>query len=143
MPRCLIIDDDRDSRDGYAEYLRAFGFDVDTLPDPRTALRVITDRPPDIVMLDLRMPYVDGFQFLERLQCAVGGAGVPVVVVSACVYPSDRERAQQSGCAAFLPKPCAPDEVLSTLQRLLNGQTIDNRETVGSPAARVEPRTSA
>jgi DNA-binding response OmpR family regulator len=119
MPRCLIIDDDRDSRDGYAEYLRAFGFEVDALADPRTALGVISDRPPDVVMLDLQMPYVDGFQFLERLQCTVADCTFPVVVVSACVYPLDRERAERSGCAAFLSKPCAPDEVLATIQRVL------------------------
>jgi len=119
MPRCLIIDDDRDSRDGYAEYLRAFGFEVEALPDPRMALRVITDRPPDVVMLDLQMPYVDGFQFLERLQCSAADTRFPVVVVSACVYPLDRARAERSGCAAFLSKPCAPDEVLATIQRLL------------------------
>jgi DNA-binding response OmpR family regulator len=118
MPRCLIIDDDRDSRDGYAEYLRAFGFDVDALPDPRMALRLISDRRPDVVMLDLQMPYVDGYQFLERLQCSAADTLFPVVVVSACVYPLDRARAERSGCAAFLSKPCAPDEVLATIQRL-------------------------
>lgn len=120
MPRCLIIDDDRDSRDGYAEYLRAFGFDVETLADPRTALVVIGERRPDVVMVDLLMPYLDGFQFLERLRCSSAPTSFPVVVVSACVYPVDRERAQQSGCDAFLAKPCAPDEVLATIQRLLS-----------------------
>jgi len=119
MARCLIIDDDRDSRDGYAEYLRAFGFEVDALPDPRSALTLIADHRPDVVMLDLQMPYVDGYQFLERLQCSVANTTFPVVVVSACVYPLDRERAERSGCAAFLSKPCAPDEVLATINRLL------------------------
>jgi DNA-binding response OmpR family regulator len=127
MPRCLIIDDDVDSRDGYAEYLRVFGFEVEALPDPRTALRVIANCRPDIVMLDLRMPYVDGFQFLERLRCVAGGTSFPVVVVSACVYPGDRARAAASGCAAFLAKPCAPNEVLSTIQRLLCPSTVQGQ----------------
>ncbi|PYR56248.1 MAG: hypothetical protein DMF85_17225, partial [Acidobacteria bacterium] len=66
--RCLIIDDNVDSRDGYAEYLRAFGFDVSTLEGATRALDRIRRWLPDIILLDLRMPRLDGWAFLRLLR---------------------------------------------------------------------------
>jgi len=118
MARCLIIDDARDSAEGYAEYLRAFGFDVTTLVDSRPALSMIANDPPSVLLLDLQMPHVDGFELLRAIK-ALPGPAFPVIVVSACVFPQDRKRAAEAGCDAFLAKPSAPDEVLATIHQLL------------------------
>lgn len=119
MPRCLIVDDDLDSREGYSEYLRANGYVVDTLEDAREALGTIRQHRPDVVLLDLQMPHIDGWELLRQLRADPPIADVPVVVVSACVFPDDRARAAEAGCNMFLTKPCLPDEVLSSVQSVL------------------------
>lgn len=113
------MDDDLDSREGYSEYLRANGYVVDTLEDAREALGTIRQHRPDVVLLDLQMPHIDGWELLRQLRADPPIADVPVVVVSACVFPDDRARAAEAGCNMFLTKPCLPDEVLSSVQSVL------------------------
>jgi CheY-like chemotaxis protein len=118
MPRCLLIDDDGDSREAYAEYLRGFGYEVTALGDSRGAMADIAVHRPAIVLLDLQMPFMDGFELLRRIK-NLPGPSVPVVVISACVYPEDRQRASDARCDAFLTKPATPDEVLATIRQLV------------------------
>ncbi len=118
MPRCLLIDDDGDSREAYAEYLRGFGYDVTALGDSRGAMADIAVHRPAIVLLDLQMPFVDGFELLQRIK-TLPGPSLPVIVISACVLQHERERAAASKCDAFLTKPAAPDEVLATIRQLV------------------------
>jgi CheY-like chemotaxis protein len=117
MSRCLLIDDDGDSREAYAEYLRGFGYDVEELGDAREAMAAIAMRRPDIVLLDLQMPHLDGFDLLDLIKAVP--APPPVVVISALVRDQDRDRATAARCDAFLPKPALPHEVLATIQALI------------------------
>jgi two-component system, cell cycle response regulator DivK len=119
MPRCLLIDDDGDSREAYAEYLRGFGYDVTALGDSRGAMADIAVHRPAIVLLDLQMPFIDGFELLRRIK-ELPGPSLPVIVISACVYAEDRKRTAE--CDAFLAKPASPDEVLATIRQLVSAQ---------------------
>jgi two-component system cell cycle response regulator DivK len=118
MPRCLLIDDDGDSREAYAEYLRGFGYDVTALGDSRGAMADIAVHRPAVVLLDLQMPYIDGFELLHRIK-TLPGPPLPVIVISACAYPEDRERAAAARCDAFMAKPATPDEVLAKIRQLV------------------------
>jgi CheY-like chemotaxis protein len=121
MPRCLLIDDDGDSRDAYAEFLRGFGYDVTALGDSRGAMADIAVHRPAIVLLDLQMPFVDGFELLRRIK-TLPGPPVPVIVISACAYPADRQRA--AACDVFLTKPATPHEVLQRVRQLVDGAAV-------------------
>jgi CheY-like chemotaxis protein len=123
MPRCLLVDDDGDSREAYAEYLRGFGYDVEELGDSRGAMAAIAACRPDIVVIDLQMPHMDGFDLL-RLIKTKPGPPLPVVVVSALVRDQDRARAAAGHCDAFLAKPALPQEVLATIRGLIPPPTI-------------------
>jgi len=118
MSRCLLIDDDGDSREAYAEYLRGFGYEVEELGDSRDAIGAIARCRPDIVLLDLQMPHLDGFELL-RLIKGMAGRPIPIVVVSALVRDQDRDRATAAHCDAFLTKPALPQEVLATIETLV------------------------
>jgi two-component system, cell cycle response regulator DivK len=118
MPRCLLIDDDGDSREAYAEYLRGFGYEVTALGDSRGAMADIAVHRPAIVLLDLQMPFLDGFELLRRIK-TLPGPPLPVIVISACVYPEDRARATAARCDAFMAKPATPDEVLAKIRQLV------------------------
>jgi CheY-like chemotaxis protein len=81
--RLLVVDDDRDVADIVRQLLEGEPCEVDVAADGRDALRVIAERPPDDVLLDLMMPELDGFGVLEELQADPGRRGIPVIVLTA------------------------------------------------------------
>ena len=123
-PAVIVIDDDADARRIYSEFLRAKGFTVFTAPDGRTGLTKTVELLPDVIVLDLAMPKVDGWTVLKHVRESSLTAHIPVVVVSAM---SDvRDAAFDAGCDAYLMKPCGPDVLYLQLRALmrLRGESI-------------------
>lgn len=127
MPRCLIVDDDRDGREGFAEYLRAFGFEVIECADGETGWRNVAEAKPDILLLDLQLPRLSGWDLVRRIRRSEPHAALPVVAFSACVFPEDQELAEEVGCDVFIAKPAVPADVLAQLQKLLSSQARRRR----------------
>ena len=120
QPVILIVDDVRDNREGYAEYLRFRGFAVLEAGNGTDALEIAQRCQPDVVVLDMRLPDIDGTEVSRRLRA--GGFGrMTIVAVSACVSQADVGAAIESGCDSFLPKPCLPDALVNEINRLLSG----------------------
>ena len=127
MARCLIIDDDRDGREGYAEYLRAFGFDVDECADAESAWVRLPTLKPDIVLMDLQLPVLSGWDLIGRLRATAEFRRLPIIAFSACVFPDDQRRAEEAGCNVFLTKPSLPSDVLLEVRRLLKSTAASRR----------------
>ena len=115
-PTVLIADDDADSRMMYSGYLRTHGWLAFTAADGRLALDKIEELGPDAIVLDIKMPRVDGWTVLKQLRDSSWTAGLLVVVLTASM--DDREQAFQAGCDAFLLKPCPPETLLLQLRGL-------------------------
>jgi CheY-like chemotaxis protein len=120
-PTILVIDDDADARRMYSEYLRLKGCVVFTAADGRSGIDKSTSLTPDIVLLDLAMPRVDGWTVLRHLRASSWTAKIPIVVVSAVDHA--RDQAFLSGCDAFLSKPCTPEVVWLQLNAMLRWRT--------------------
>jgi DNA-binding response OmpR family regulator len=106
--RCvLIVEDDIDARQMYAEFLRSKGWTVFSAADGRSGLTKIIELTPDAVVLDLAMPRVDGWTVLRQMRDSSMTAHIPVVVVSA--IPDARDSAMELGADAYLAKPCPPE----------------------------------
>lgn len=120
-PLVLIVDDALDNREGYAEYLQFHGFRTLEAATGGEAMASARRRQPDVVLLDLRLPDVDGDEVCRELRALWGGK-TPIIALSACVYGSDVASALASGCTAFLGKPCLPDAVLAEIRRLLGAE---------------------
>jgi CheY-like chemotaxis protein len=118
-PLVLIVDDSRDNREGYAQYLQFCGFETVEAATGIEALTLAERYKPDVILLDLRLPGLDGLDVSRSLR-ATGFARTPIVAVSAAVFPPDVDAAIESGCDVFLPKPCLPDAVVAEIRRLLN-----------------------
>jgi len=106
-PAVLVVDDDADARGIYSAYLRSKGFIVFTAVDGRTAIEKAKTLGPDIVVMDLAMPHVDGFEAIRRLRESSWTRRLPVIAVSA--IPLSQEAALAAGCDAYLAKPLPPD----------------------------------
>jgi DNA-binding response OmpR family regulator len=120
----LVIDDDMDARQIYAGYLRTKRWTVFTAPDGRTGLNKINELTPDVIVLDLAMPRVDGWTVLKQVRESSVTAKIAVVVVSA--LSDARDSAFYAGCDAYLMKPCPP-EVLYLQIRALSRFQAESR----------------
>jgi CheY-like chemotaxis protein len=115
--RILLVEDDPANREALALLLRIAGFEVDTAADGTEALaRLATGAPPGLVLLDLTMPRVDGWEVLRRRQEDPALAAAPVVVVSA-LGSIHSEALLALGAQAVLQKPVDPDELVSVAHR--------------------------
>jgi CheY-like chemotaxis protein len=119
-PLVLIVDDYEDNRFLYEESLRVAGFRVVGAGDAQSGLAAALAEPPDIVLMDVRMPGIDGFEAIELFRSEATLASVPILVLTAHVFPHHARRAQELGTAGFLRKPCLPDDVIAEVRRVLS-----------------------
>jgi two-component system, chemotaxis family, chemotaxis protein CheY len=115
----LIVDPDDEARLLYRETLRRAGYDMLEAPDGRDALTKALVRVPSLVITELRLPFIDGFALLDILRRDRTTAGVPVLVITTDVRPSEADRFR--GIAdAILTKPTTPEALLAECTRLLD-----------------------
>jgi CheY-like chemotaxis protein len=126
MPLCFIVDDHDDTRDGFAEYLRDWGFEVRTAGDATELRHLLTTATPAAILMDVHMPRVDGWTLTKEIKANPRTRRVRIVVVSASVRPEDRLAAEQAGADSFIAKPCDPQAIVSELTRLLTYDEPDH-----------------
>lgn len=120
-PLVLLVEDQSDLRRLYAEQLTLSGFDVIEAGDGATALAHSTEQTPDVVLMDLSLPGIDGWEATRRLKTDTRTAHIPVVALTAHDGAGELERATQAGCDWFVPKPCPPDALIVEVRRVLSG----------------------
>jgi len=114
--RVLVVDDDDDIRLLLEELLTGAGYLVETAPDGRAALRVFHENPTDLVVLDLSMPELDGFETLERMRDL---SDVPVILLTARSGEIDKVRGFRAGADDYVVKPFGRQELLARVGALL------------------------
>jgi len=115
-PRILVVDDDEDIRSLLRELLHRAGYQVDDAPNGRAALRQLFEAPPALVLLDVSMPELDGYQTLERIRDL---SDVPVIMLTARTQELERVRGLASGADDYVSKPFGRQELLARIQALL------------------------
>ena len=115
-PRILVVDDDEDIRSLLRELLDRAGYRVEEAPNGRAALRQLFETPPALVLLDVTMPELDGYQTLERIRDL---SDVPVIMLTARTQELERVRGLASGADDYVSKPFGRQELLARIQALL------------------------
>ena len=115
----LIVDDDRNSREGYRLYLSAKGFDVLAVSGGADALEFVKRATPDLVVLDLGLPDIDGWEVARRLKNSDETSSIPIIAFSGRSMQHEQVSALRAGCDVYLTKPCAPDKLLGAVRKLL------------------------
>jgi CheY-like chemotaxis protein len=116
----LLVEDDFDGRRMYAEWLTNAGFRVDQAHNGFQALELAFEAVPDVVVTDLAIPGIDGFELTRRLKQDSRTCDVPVLAVTGYrAFAIDPERARRAGCDAVLPKPCSPIELEAAIRVLI------------------------
>ena len=120
-PLLLIAEDDSALRGLYVEHLSISGFDVIQAADGADAIERTSSRQPDVVVMDLSLPIIDGWEATRRLKSDARTAHIPVVALTAYDTSPELQRAMLAGCDWFIPKPCPPDALVTEIRRVLSG----------------------
>ena len=122
-PLVLIVEDQQDLRQLYVEHLTMSGFDVIEAGNGIDAVRSTSALRPDVVLMDLSLPIVDGWEATRRLKADAGTAHIPIVAFTAHDGAGELQRATDAGCDWFVPKPCPPAALITELRRVLTRPT--------------------
>jgi CheY-like chemotaxis protein len=118
-PLILIVEDQSDLRHLYATQLALSGFDVIEAENGAEAITCTTERIPDVVLMDLSLPVIDGWEATRRLKSDQRTAHIPVVALTSHDGAGELQRATRAGCDWFVPKPCPPDALIAEIRRVL------------------------
>jgi two-component system, cell cycle response regulator DivK len=119
-PRVLLVDDYPDAREMYTEYLEFSGFDVVEAENGMEALQRAVDTAPDIILMDLSLPVMDGWEATRRLKADPRTAPIPVVALTGHALAGISEGAKKAGCDAFVTKPCLPEDLVKEIRKILD-----------------------
>lgn len=118
-PLVLIVEDQADLRRLYAQQLVQDGFDVIEAENGDDAVARSSQHAPDVVLMDLSLPVVDGWEATRRLKGDSRTAHIPIVALTAHDGSGELQRATRAGCDWFVPKPCPPEALIAEVRRVL------------------------
>lgn len=115
----LLVEDNEDNRIVYATMLEHYGYTVIETANGEEAVRIATEEHPDLILMDISIPGIDGWTATERIRDNPDTQDIPVVAVTAHALPEHRARAESLRCEGYLTKPCEPRRLLEEVQRLI------------------------
>jgi two-component system, cell cycle response regulator DivK len=120
-PIVLVVDDFADNREMYSEYLSFSGYDVIEAKNGMEAIEAAQERMPDIIIMDLSLPVMDGWEATRQLKADERTRRIPVVALTGHALAGHSKGAKEAGCDSFLAKPCLPDQLVAEIRRMLEG----------------------
>ncbi len=123
MPRVLVVEDDPDIADLIRRYLQRAGFEVDVRVSGREALDAIAAAPPDLMVLDVMLPQVNGLEICRLVRADEKTAAIPIIMVTARADETERIAGLDLGADDYLPKPFSPGELVARVRALLRRTT--------------------
>jgi two-component system, cell cycle response regulator DivK len=122
MPRILLVEDNEISRDILSRRLRKAGYEILMAADGSEAISAAAAEHPDLILMDMTLPGIDGWEAARELRGRGETAKIPVIALTAHTLPADRERALAAGCDEYEPKPVELPSLLQKIETLLSRQ---------------------
>jgi two-component system, cell cycle response regulator DivK len=119
MTRVLLVEDNDMNRDMLSRRLRRRGFEVLIATDGAQGLAMAAAEKPDVILMDMSLPVLDGWEATRRLKAAPDTAGIPVIGLTAHAMATDRDKCLEAGCDEYDTKPVELPRLLGKIERLL------------------------
>lgn len=120
-PRILVAEDMEDNLELFQDVLEIAGYTVLTCTDGLAAVQMAATDQPDLIVMDISLPGIDGHEATRRIRGQASTRHIPVIAVTAHAMPSDRELALEAGCSAYLAKPVSPRVLAQVVADLISG----------------------
>jgi DNA-binding NarL/FixJ family response regulator len=129
--RILLVDDEPGVRESVQAYLEDSGYAVQVAPGAKDAWEMLQRDQPDLVITDVMMPQIDGYQFLKQMRDDPRFTAMPVIFLTARGMKSDRISGYQAGVDAYLAKPFDPEELIAIVKNILQRRASSSSEAGG------------
>ncbi|HEX3876446.1 MAG TPA: response regulator [Bryobacteraceae bacterium] len=129
MPTILIVEDNELNRDMLTRRLERRGYATLTAVDGEQGLDVARRDQPNLILMDMSLPVMDGWEATKRLKSAPETRGIPIVALTAHAMSGDRERALEAGCDEYDTKPVEFPRLVTKIEALLSGKSADGLRT--------------
>ena len=120
MPKLLLVEDNEVNRDMLSRRLIRHGFEIEIAIDGAQGIAMAHSIAPDLVLMDMSLPVIDGWEATRRLKASVDTRQIPVIALTAHALGGDRERCLAAGCDEYDTKPIEFSRLLAKIQALLN-----------------------
>ena len=120
MHRILLAEDNEMNRDMLSRRLARYGYEVVVAENGQEAIALTKSEAPDVVLMDLTMPVLDGWEATRQLRAEEATAEIPIIALTAHALKEDRQRALEAGCTHFLTKPVDIKQLQATLREVLS-----------------------
>lgn len=119
MPKILIVEDNEENRDALSRRLERRGYSVLVAVDGQAGITMAQDEHPDVILMDLNLPDVDGWEATKRIKASPQTASIPVIALTAHAVVGDEQRALQAGCNDYHSKPVEFTRLVGQIEALL------------------------
>jgi len=119
MPKILLVEDDEMNHDMLSRRLVRKGYDVVVAEDGQRGVDMAGSESPDLILMDMSLPVIDGWEATRRIKGSADTAGIPIIALTAHAMASDREKAMEAGCDDYDTKPVELARLLEKIERLL------------------------
>ena len=120
MPKILVVEDNEENRDSLSRRLERRGFTVLVAADGRVGVEVAMAQAPDLILMDMNMPELDGWEATRQIKATPAMADVPVIALTAHAMTGDRERAIEAGCEDYHTKPIEFAKLITQIEAILS-----------------------
>lgn len=117
--KILLVEDNADNLNIYRTLLVHYGYEVLEAENGEIAIRVARDSRPDLILMDIAIPVIDGWEATRRLKMDERTKAIPIIALTARAFEADRETAALAGCDGYLAKPIEPQRVVEEVERFL------------------------
>jgi CheY-like chemotaxis protein len=121
MPKILLIEDNEMNRDMLSRRLRRKGYEVVLAVDGQSGVEMTQNQTPDLVLMDMSLPVLDGWEATRRLKADAATQHIPIIALTAHAMSSDRDKALEVGCDDYDTKPIELSRLLGKIEALLSG----------------------
>jgi two-component system, cell cycle response regulator DivK len=125
MPKILIVEDNEENRDSLSRRLQRRGFEVVCAEDGRRGVSIAKADAPDLVLMDMNMPEIDGWEATRQIKADAATAKIPVIALTAHAMAGDRERAIEAGCTDYHTKPIEFPKLLAQIESIIQNHGIE------------------
>jgi two-component system, cell cycle response regulator DivK len=118
--RILVVEDQEDNRQIIRDLLSATDYELSEAENGEEALAAVAKQRPDLILMDIQMPVMDGYEATRRIKADPALRAIPIIAITSYALSGDEQKARKAGCDDYVPKPYSPRQLLTKIQQYLS-----------------------